>query len=391
MKFGKWLRHVAAAAVAGCMMLSVSMPALAQTWDITGKGNDVNNLRIYRKDDGKQYVGWGWNASESDVQDDDPVITGKSARYVLIDLDGTKGTVRATMKNMENVACSHVQVVNVKGDAELTLEETNKITNSIGTKIGRGTIEGYSYNGEANLTIKGSGSLQLGEAGVEYDSWYKPNCAAIGDLDSLTLESGTVVKAYGSVNTEKITVNGSAKLAIQKADADQPHWLYNKAGEELTFGGQNKNYGSVSYYNYNAADTDEPDHEAPVEQPDTPDTGDVTDTASADGGGAAVGVALGAAAVWGGYEVATRVILNNLLPEGAAIPKTQAELAVLLWNTAGRPEPANAPAFADVDDTTAKAAQWCTEQGYMNGNFKPAKRVTKFSVIRTWNSAFPKN
>lgn len=78
MKFGKWLRHVAAAAVAGCMMLSVSMPALAQTWDITGKGPDVSWLRIYRKADGKQYVGWGGDESDTDVQDDDPVITGKS-------------------------------------------------------------------------------------------------------------------------------------------------------------------------------------------------------------------------------------------------------------------------------------------------------------------------
>ena len=78
MKFGKWLRHVAAAAVAGCMMLSVSMPALAQTWDIAGKGSDVSWLRIYRKADGKQYVGWGWGESKTDVPDDAPVITGKS-------------------------------------------------------------------------------------------------------------------------------------------------------------------------------------------------------------------------------------------------------------------------------------------------------------------------
>ena len=378
MKFGKWLRHVAAAAVAGCMMLSVSMPALAATWDITGKS--CEGLRIYRNaDDGKQYVGWGWYASESDVADEDPVITGKSNHWVDISLDGTNGKVHATMQDMENVAASCVQVVHVKGDAELTLEGTNTISVCSTYKIGKAD----NYYGEANLTINGTGSLQLGKANQYLEDYVKPNCAAINGLDSLTLESGAV-KAYGSVNTEKITVNGNAKLVIQKADADQPHWLYNKAGEELTFGGQNKNYGSVSYYNADGT----LDHEASVEQPDT---GEVTDTASADGGGAAVGVALGAAAVWGGYEVATRVILNNLLPEGAAIPKTQAELAVLLWNTAGRPEPANAPAFADVDDTTAKAAQWCTEQGCLTGNFKPAKRVTKFNVIRTWNRAFPKN
>ena len=381
MKFGKWLRHVAAAAVAGCMMLSVSMPALAATWDITGKGSDVGWLRIYRKADGKQYVGWGLSESNTDMQDDAPVITGRSREGVQINLDGSHGKVHATMRNMENAACSYVQVMYVEGDVELTLEGTNTITESSGVKIGKDV----NYHSETNLTINGTGSLQLGDKVWSYGD--TPNCRAINGLDSLTLESGTV-KVYGSVETDKITVNGSAKLAIQKADADQPNWLINKSGDDLEFGGQNKNYGSVSYYNHNAADGDEPDHVAPVEQPDT---SDVTDTASAGGGGAAVGVALGAAAVWGGYEVATRVILNNLLPEGAAIPKTQAELAVLLWNTAGRPEPANAPAFADVDDTTAKAAQWCTEQGCLTGNFKPAKRVTKFNVIRTWNRAFPKN
>ena len=119
---------------------------------------------------------------------------------------------------------------------------------------------------------------------------------------------------------------------------------------------------------------------------------DPSAAAPADGGagGAIAAVALGSAALWGGYEVATRVILHNLLPEGAAIPKTQAQLALLLWNTAGQPEPANEPAFADVDAATAKAAQWCTEQGYLSGTFRPEKRVTKFTVIRAWNKAFPK-
>ena len=122
-------------------------------------------------------------------------------------------------------------------------------------------------------------------------------------------------------------------------------------------------------------------------------SGESTDIGTApagDAGGALAAVALGGAALWGGYEVATRVILHKLLPEGAAIPKTQAQLAVLLWNTAGQPEPVNEPAFADVDAATAKAAQWCTEQGYLSGTFKPDKRVAKYNVIRAWNKAFPK-
>ena len=110
-------------------------------------------------------------------------------------------------------------------------------------------------------------------------------------------------------------------------------------------------------------------------------------------GGAIAAVAVGGAAIWGGYEIATRVILNGLLPEGAAIPANRGQLALLVWNTAGRPEPAGAPAFADVTDPDmAKAAQWCTEQGTMaakGDRFEPEGWTPKFKVIEVWNKAFP--
>lgn len=115
-----------------------------------------------------------------------------------------------------------------------------------------------------------------------------------------------------------------------------------------------------------------------------------------DAGGAIAAVVLGSAAVWGGYEVVTRVILNELLPEGVAIPANRGQLALLVWNNAGRPEPAAQPAFADVADTDmAKAAQWCAEQGIMEAKsadtFKPEGWTPKFNVIETWNKAFPKH
>ena len=115
-----------------------------------------------------------------------------------------------------------------------------------------------------------------------------------------------------------------------------------------------------------------------------------------DAGGAIAAVVLGSAAVWGGYEVVTRVILNELLPEGAAIPANRGQLALLVWNNAGRPEPAAQPAFADVADADmAKAAQWCAEQSIMEAKsadtFKPEGWTPKFNVIETWNKAFPKH
>ena len=111
-------------------------------------------------------------------------------------------------------------------------------------------------------------------------------------------------------------------------------------------------------------------------------------------GGAIAAVAVGGAAIWGGYEIATRIILNGLLPEGAAIPANRGQLALLVWNTAGRPEPAGAPAFADVADADmAKAAQWCVEQGLLDareGKFESDGWMPKFKTIEIWNKAFPK-
>ena len=111
-------------------------------------------------------------------------------------------------------------------------------------------------------------------------------------------------------------------------------------------------------------------------------------------GGTIAAVAVGGAAIWGGYEIATRVILHNLLPEGAAIPANRGQLALLVWNTAGRPEPAAQPAFADITDAEqAKAAQWCVEQGLLDareGKFESDGWMPKFKTIEIWNKAFPK-
>lgn len=126
----------------------------------------------------------------------------------------------------------------------------------------------------------------------------------------------------------------------------------------------------------------------------TPDDTGTVDSGS-DAGGAVAAVLVGGAAVLGGYEIATRVILHNILPEGAAIPANRGQLALLVWNNAGRPEPAAQSAFADVADADmAKAAQWCVEQGIMEAKtaetFKPEGWMPKLKVIETWNKAFPK-
>ena len=111
-------------------------------------------------------------------------------------------------------------------------------------------------------------------------------------------------------------------------------------------------------------------------------------------GGAIAAVAVGGAAIWGGYEIATRVILNDLLPEGAAIPANRGQLALLIWTEKGKPEPAAQPAFADITDAEqAKAAQWCVEQGLLDareGKFESDGWMPKFKTIEIWSKAFPK-
>lgn len=103
-----------------------------------------------------------------------------------------------------------------------------------------------------------------------------------------------------------------------------------------------------------------------------------------------VGAVVGVAGVVA-YQVGTELILDQLLPAGVAVPHTRAELAMLLWNTAGRPAPAALPAFADVaDPELAQAAQWAIEQGYLkaraDGSFKPDKGVAKWRVIRGYRA-----
>ena len=133
----------------------------------------------------------------------------------------------------------------------------------------------------------------------------------------------------------------------------------------------------------------------PPEPPVTPSEPPVTPpSGGGDGGGAIVIVAAAGAAAAGvvGYGVYNYVSgqkLQALLPEGVAAPENRAQTALLLWNTAGRPEPADAPAFADVaDPDTAKAAQWCVEQGLMkrrlNGKFAPGSSIPVYQVLNAY-------
>lgn len=120
-----------------------------------------------------------------------------------------------------------------------------------------------------------------------------------------------------------------------------------------------------------------------------------SDTASVIAG-VALGTAATALVAWQAYDLGMSLYQEHWLPADFVMPKTRAELALLLWNTAGRPVPAAQPAFADITDPdTAQAAQWAVETGLMTPKsadlFKPEKSVTRWKAIRSWKRVANQN
>lgn len=112
--------------------------------------------------------------------------------------------------------------------------------------------------------------------------------------------------------------------------------------------------------------------------------------------GVALGTAATALVAWQAYDLGMSLYQEHWLPADFVMPKTRAELALLLWNTAGRPAPAAQPAFADITDPdTAQAAQWAVETGLMTPKsadlFKPEKSVTRWKAVRSWKRVTNQN
>ena len=112
--------------------------------------------------------------------------------------------------------------------------------------------------------------------------------------------------------------------------------------------------------------------------------------------GVALGTAATALVAWQAYDLGMSLYQEHWLPADFVMPKTRAELALLLWNTAGRPAPAAQPAFTDITDPdTAQAAQWAVETGLMTPKsadlFKPEKSVTRWKAVRSWKRVTNQN
>lgn len=197
------------------------------------------------------------------------------------------------------------------------------------------------------------------------------------DIDSQNKETDLNVDCAGTLRLKNNTGNSPLELKLTYKQAEGAGYTVVLDGKELE--------ETPAYVSLNESLTIIPNISDPIPD-DSSAGGDSSDAA-----GALVAAAVAGAAVFGGYTIITELMLQDLLPEGAAIPKNQAQLAKLVWQTAGFPEPENASAFANVTDPeTAKAAQWCVEQGYLDADFDPDRWTPKFKVIQTWNKAFPK-
>lgn len=223
---------------------------------------------------------------------------------------------------------------------------------------------------------------------------------------SLTIKGNAKVHVSGcqGIGSDGQTTIGEADIEIDSTDFSIVYPVQIENGNKILSlkGGTNKE--SATVLNPDDFVWDRPDQNCigknaylhiitgPVAISPDPDF-DVDDGSGA-AGAIVAGTLIGGAAVWGGYEITTRVILNDLLPAGAAIPTNRGQLAMLIWTEKDKPEPAAQPAFADVADAElAKAAQWCVEQGLLDakdGKFAPNGWMPKFKTIEVWKKAFPK-
>ena len=259
------------------------------------------------------------------------------------------GKIKAVSKNASGDEANAIYAGNrYDGDEELLAEGSLTIK-------GNAKVHVSGYQG-----IGSDGQTTIGEADIEIDS------TDFSIVYPVQIENGNkILSLMGGKNKESATVLNPDDFVWDRPDPNR--------------------IGKNAYLHIITGSVAGPD--------ETPDPGSGYDASSA-AGGAIAAVAVGGAAIWGGYEIATRVILHGLLPEGAAIPANRGQLALLIWTEKGKPEPAGAPAFADVaDPDMAKAAQWCTEQGTMDAKgdcFEPEGWTPKFKVIEVWNKAFPK-
>lgn len=281
------------------------------------------------------------------------------------------------------------------GEITVTYKQNGEALNGAPTEPGE-----YSYTvtaaGSARYVggIVKTGSFRITKTGTtdpEPEKTYQLTVAGADitlpeDADASALKAGQLVSLTAYPDTDTVHF---AQWIVSGADgALSPADLMDAAGEPLTedaFKQRTLTFRMPAKSLTITAET------TTVEQPEQPPEEDSTEYSPLQ----TVGILVGTTAMFAGcavigYEAVTGSILVDLLPKGTAIPSTREQLAVLLWSTAGKPEPAAPAVYSDVaEPETAKAARWAVEAGLLpdmgEGVFTPGKRVTKVQVIRAWS------
>ena len=281
------------------------------------------------------------------------------------------------------------------GEITVTYKQDGEALNGAPTEPGE-----YSYTvtaaGSARYvggTVK-TGSFSITNAGAidpEPEKTYQLTVAGADitlpeDADASALKAGQLVSLTAYPDTDTVHF---AQWVVSGADgALSPADLMDAADEPLTEGAFKQRTLTFRMPAKSLTITAET---TTVEQPEQPPEEDSTEYSPLQ----TVGILAGTTAMFAGcavigYEFVTGSILVDLLPKGTAIPSTREQLAVLLWSTAGKPEPTAPAVYSDVaEPETAKAARWAVEAGLLpdmgEGVFTPGKRVTKVQVIRAWS------
>lgn len=193
--------------------------------------------------------------------------------------------------------------------------------------------------GASDIKIINNGTLTLIDSGTD------------GTL-SIPIENDGVLNANGGTVTGKVTNKGTIK-ATGTPVTQFTGTLDNEEGASVTAG----DFRGCTITNNGGTIGGDAILDNPEPDPEQPGAG------SEDGGTGAViaALAVGTAVVGGGILLAHSYIQNNL-PEGFAVPETRQELAVVLWNMAGKPEPASQQTYTDVqDEEVLKAVCWAVE------------------------------
>lgn len=281
------------------------------------------------------------------------------------------------------------------GEITVTYKQNGEALNGAPTEPGE-----YSYTvtaaGSARYvggTVK-TGSFRITKTGTtdpEPEKTYQLTVAGADitlpeDADVSALKAGQLVSLTAYPDTDTVHF---AQWVVSGADgALSPADLMDAADEPLTedaFKQRTLTFRMPAKSLTITAET------TTVEQPEQPPEEDSTEYSPLQ----TVGILAGTTAMFAGcavigYEFVTGSILVDLLPKGTAIPSTREQLAVLLWSTAGKPEPTAPAVYSDVaEPDTAKAARWAVEAGLLpdmgEGVFTPGKHVTKVQVIRAWS------